>query len=395
MNSENPKERFIPYHQAALDSAEETAVAEVLRSGWLTSGPKVREFEHLFSEWKGGAPAVAVNSCTAGLFLALKAAGIGPGDEVITTPYTFVSSASVILHCGARPVFVDIDPNTLNIHPEAVKAAVTPATKMILPVHIGGNPCDMDALTQIAAENHLEILEDCAHAVEGSWKGQKLGTFGIASAYSFYPNKNMTTGEGGMVLCRDAEFAQRVKMLSNHGLSKTSLERNKEDVLPVYDVLEPGFKFNMPDLLAAIGIVQMGKLEAGYARRKAIKAQYDEAFEACDQVSLIKSLPGAESALHLYILRLRTDALRVTRNEFLALAREAGVQLSVNYTPIHLFSWFRNTFGFEPQDFPEATAAGAEVISLPFYPSLTDDDVAFVIQTLLDLLKKNGNGWRM
>lgn len=376
----------VPYHRASITDAEIAEVIATLRSGWLTAGPRVAELEQHLGELRGGLHAVAVNSCTAALFLSLKSLDLQPGDEVITTPMTFVATANSILHAGGTPVLADIGPRTMNLSPEAVASKIGPRTKAILPVHVGGNPCDMAALTALAESHGLRIIEDCAHALEGEFDGRPLGSFGHAGAFSFYPTKNMTTVEGGMVLTTDAAVARRIRILSRHGLDKSTYQRMEQEATPLYDVLEPGYKCNLTDLQAAIGLRQLDRLEEMYQRRVMIKAVFDQAFEGLAGAELIATHPKGKSALHLYQLILRPEALKVGRGEFLSAAREAGLELSVNYTPLHLFTWYRKNMGTKEGDFPEAEHCGAQNISLPFYPAMSEKDVSYVAETIRSLL---------
>ena len=360
-----------------------------LKSGWLTSGPRVKAFEEEFSKLKGNVPTVAVNSCTAGIFLALKSLGFEPGDEVITTPMSFVATANCVVHAGARVVFADIDPVTMNISPEEIERKFTKRTKAILPVHIGGNPCEMDRIMALANEHGLEVVEDCAHAIEGEFEGKPLGTFGYAGSFSFYPTKNITSAEGGMITCRDEKVRHMLSVLSRHGLDKGTYQRMEVEGRPLYDVMMPGFKANMTDLQAGIGLQQMKKLHQMYDRRVEIHGKYLEAFSQLDTVRVIRQNPKGKPSLHLFLIILQPDLLTISRDEFLQTARKRGVELSVNYVPIHLFSWYRSQFCTVPGAYPEAEFAGANVVSLPFYPAMKDKDVDYVIETLTDILKQN------
>jgi dTDP-4-amino-4,6-dideoxygalactose transaminase len=376
----------VPYHRASITDAEIAEVISTLRSGWLTAGPRATELEQRLGQLKGGMHAIAVNSCTAALFLSLKTLDLQPGDEVITTPMTFVATANSILHAGGVPVLADLGHRTMNLSPEAVAQKIGPRTKAILPVHVGGNPCDMAALMAMATDHGLKVIEDCAHALEGTFNGQPLGTFGHAGAFSFYPTKNMTTVEGGMILTQDAAVAHRCRILSRHGLDKSTYQRMEQEATPFYDVLEPGYKCTLSDLQAAIGLRQLDRLDEMYQRRIAIKAVYDAAFEGLDMVDLIATHPKGRSALHLYQLILKPTLLKVSRTEFLEMAREAGLELSVNYTPLHLFTWYRQQLGTKRGDFPEAEYCGEQNVSLPFYPAMSDQDVSYVAETITDLL---------
>jgi dTDP-4-amino-4,6-dideoxygalactose transaminase len=359
-----------------------------LRSGWLTTGPRTREFEQGFSALKLGLPCVAVQSCTAGLFLAARSLALQPGDEVITTPMSFVATSNAILLNGGTVVFADIDPATMNIDPARIAEKVTPRTRAILPVHLGGNACEMDAIMDIARQKGLAVIEDCAHSIEGEFMGQPLGTFGHAAAFSFYPTKNITTGEGGMVVCKDESLARHIRLLSSHGLTESAWEREAGQS-PLYDILLPGFKHNMSDLQAALGLAQLARLQALHDRRLQIRRAYDAAFGSLEGVRVVQLNPRGKSALHLYLLLLDPARLTISRAGFIQAAREQGVGLSVNYSPIHLFTYYRQQFGYRPGDFPVAEHCGANVVSLPFYPAMEDADVEDVITILTGILTEH------
>lgn len=375
----------VPYHRAEITPEDIESVVKVLQSGWLTTGPKCAEFEFAFARHKGGGHAVAVNSCTSALVLCLKVLDMKPGDEVITSPITFVATANSILHAGGKPVFADISAGTMNIDPSAIERAITPQTKAIMPVHVGGNPCDMWAIGEIAKRHGIPVIEDCAHAIEGSFEGRQLGTLGLCSAFSFYPTKNITTGEGGMVFTADPKLAHRIRLLSRHGLDKSTYQRMELEGSPLYDVVEPGFKMNMSDLQAALGLSQFMRLEDMYRRRLEVKARYDAAFSGHPAFQTIAIHPNGTPALHLYQLLIETETLKISRDELVRIARDRGVELSVNYVPVHMFSWYRKAFGFKPGDFPESETAGSTNISLPFYPQLSDEEIDHVIEVLTQI----------
>ncbi len=381
--------RHVPYHRAIISDAEIEEVVATLRSGWLTTGPRTRLFEQRFSALKQGSPAVAVSSCTAGLFLAMRSLDLQPGDEVITTPMSFVATSNVILQNGGKVVFADIDPRTMNVDPAEVARKITPRTRAILPVHVGGNPCEMDALVDLAKAHRLPLVEDCAHAVESEFQGKALGTFGYAAAFSFYPTKNITTGEGGIVLCADDEIAQRIRLLSNHGIAKSTWQRMEVDHNPLYDVLLPGFKYNMSDLQAALGLPQLDRLDAMYVRRQALRAMYDLAFEGNEGIEVVQLNPRGKSALHLYLMILDPLRLKISRAAFIQEARKLGIELSVNYTPIHLFTWYQQNMGYRRGDFPHAEHCGDNVVSLPFYPGMSDEDAMWVCEAIVTLIRQN------
>ena len=331
-------------------------------------------------------PAVAVNACTNALFLALQSLDLKMGDEVITTPNTFVATANVILHAGATPVFADVDPVSMNIDPQEIEKRIGSRTRAILVVHVGGIPCDMDPIMELAQTHELAVIEDCAHAIETQYKGQYVGTFGYAAAYSFYATKNFTTGEGGMLLTQSEEVAERFRALRHHGIDKGAWERDSQHRLPLYDVKIPGYKCNMTDLQAALGLHQLPRLKEMHDRRKQIDTAYFHTFGGLDTVELAERNPAHHRALHLFRLRLRPETLRIHRDEFVLKARQVGIQLSVNFLPIHLFHYYRNEFGYREGDYPHAEAIGSDVVSLPIYPAMTDAQVEYVCTQLHKIL---------
>ncbi len=321
----------------------------------------------------------------------MRSLNLQPGDEVITTPMSFVATSHVILQNGGTVVFADIDRKSHNIDPAEIARKIGPRTRAIIPVHVGGNPCEMDQIMQLAQAHDLQVIEDCAHAVESEFQGQPLGTFGYASSFSFYPTKNITTGEGGIVLCGNEEIAQQIRLLSSHGIAKSTWQRMEVEHNPLYDVLLPGFKYNMSDLQAALGLPQLDKLESMYARRKQLRSIYDAAFTDVEGIEVVGLNPRGKSALHLYMLMLDPTRLKISRAQFIDEARKIGIELSVNYTPIHLFTWYQQNLGFRQGDFPVAEHCGAHVMSLPFYPLLTDEDAAWVCEGLTTLVKRHLN----
>lgn len=380
----------VPYHRSLIGEEEIAEVVDTLRSGWLTSGKKVERFESQFSELKEGAEAISVSSCTAGLFLALHSLELKPGDEVITTPFTFAATANTIVHTGATPVFADIDPHTLNISPEAIASRITPRTRAISLVHLGGNPCDMDAILSLAKTHNLAVIEDCAHAVDGSYKGRPLGTLGLAGAFSFYPNKNITTAEGGMLTTLDPALGKWFRLMRKHGLSQDVWQRKGTTDYRYYDILLPGYKYNLTDFQAALGIHQMARLPEMQARRRVIRQQYDATFGDIEGIQLVAQNPDGISGDHLYILRLEHERLTASRADIMRNIQDRGVMLSVTYhPPVHLFTWYQQELGFREGDFPVAEKASQAVFCLPFYPALTDAQVSHVIQTVQEVLSQS------
>jgi len=383
---------FIQFHRPWIDEDEEREVIETLRSGWLTTGERTQRFEVDFACYAEASYAVGVNSCTAALFLSLKSLLIGPGDEVITTPMTFAASANVVIHTGARPVFVDIDPVTMNINPELIERAITKKTRAILPVHFRGVPCDMDAITAVARKYDLYVIEDAAHAIESRYsadrsasggKDKKIGSISDTTCFSFYPNKNITTGEGGMVTTGREELANKIRMLSNHGLSRTSWQRYSPGGGPLYEVIEPGYKFNMFDIQAALGIHQLKKIETFWERRRDIVRRYNEAFSGLPQVTVPPDVPDGKNAYHIYVLLLNSERITITRDELLEKLTAEGIGTSVHFLSLHLHKYYREYFGYGSGDYPVAADVSRRTFSLPLYPRLSDEEVDRVIETVI------------
>ncbi|UZO77467.1 MULTISPECIES: DegT/DnrJ/EryC1/StrS family aminotransferase [Microcystis] len=380
------RDRFLVFGAPAIEEAEIKEVVASLESGWLGTGPKVAQFEKDFGEYKGVAHAVAVNSCTAALHLSILAAGLKPGDEVITTPMTFCATVNAIIHAGAIPILADIDPKTMNIDPAQVAGKITSKTKAILPVHFGGRPCNMDALGEIVQEYNLTLIEDCAHAIETEYKGQKAGTFGDFGCFSFYVTKNIVTGEGGMVLCRREENAARIKMLALHGMSKDAWKRFGDEGYKHYYVLECGFKYNMMDLQGAIGIHQLQRVELYWRRRQEIWQRYNEAF-----AGLLIGLPaepehGTRHAYHLYTILIDETKAGISRDEFLGAMTANNIGVGVHYLSIPEHPYYQETFGWKPEDYPEAMRIGRQTVSLPLSAKLTDEDVDDVIMAVKSII---------
>ena len=372
---------FVPFSPPDIGGAEITEVIATLESGWLSTGPRVRRFEQAFAEYTGAAHAVALNSCTAGLHLSLLAAGVGPGDEVITTPLTFCATANAIVHTGARPVFVDIDPATGNIDPERIEGAITPYTRAVIPVHYAGRPVDVGAIGAIAQRHRLTTVEDAAHCIEGIVDGRKVGTTADFTCFSFYATKNLTTGEGGMVTTSSADIAERIRITSLHGMTKNGWSRYERGGPVQYDVLMPGFKYNMSDLQAAIGLHQLAAIDRHLARRRAISERYDEAF-ADLPIATFDALPaGTTHAHHLHTI-LIDPASGWNRDEVADALANGGVASSIHFAPVHLHTYYRETYGFARGQFPHAERIADTVLSLPLSPALTDEQVDFVIDAV-------------
>lgn len=369
-------------HFAAPDIGEEeiAEVIDTMRSGWITTGPKAKRFEEEFSAYLGGSvESIAVNSATAGLHLALEALGVGPGDEVITTTHTFTATAEVIRYLGATPVFVDVKADSLNIDTDAVRAAVTLRTKVLLPVHYGGLAADMTAVLAIAREHGLRVVEDAAHALPTTHRGKLVGTLeSDIAVFSFYANKTITTGEGGMLVTRDAALASRARTMRLHGINRDAFGRfTSKTPSWYYEVVAPGFKYNLTDIAAAIGIHQLRKVDAFQARREEIARSYDRAFRGLPLVLPKHPPSGDKHAWHLYVIRLQDD-VRVARDRFIERLFDMGVGCSVHYIPLHLHPYWRDEYGLTPTMFPVSQHAYERMISLPIYTRMTAAEVAHV-----------------
>lgn len=378
---------FLTFAPPSIGDEEIAEVVDTLRSGWITTGPKTARFEQEFARYLGAPGALAVNSCTAALHTALLTAGIGPGDEVITTPLTFAATANVIEHVRARPVFVDVDPETLQIDPDRLEAAVTPRTRAIIPVHFGGHPADLDAVDTIASRHGLLVVEDAAHALPARFRGRLIGSRGNPVAFSFYATKNLTTGEGGM-LTADPEFLERARIASLHGMSHDGWKRYAEGGHWFYEVLLPGFKYNMSDIQAAMGLAQLAKLERHQARRRAVVHAYQAAFTGHDAFELPVERPEVEHAWHLYVLRLQPGVLRIGRDRFIQELTQRKIGTSVHFIPLHLHPYYRDTYGYAPDAYPVARSNYERMLSLPLHPGLSEADVEDVVGAVLDIAEE-------
>src|SRR5262249_48800825 len=379
--------QFIPFHNPQLGDAEIESVVETLRSGWLTTGPKVKRFEEEFSKYLGCGHAIAVNSGTAALHLALDEIRLYEGDEVIVPTMTFAATAEVVLYFKARPVLVDCQPDTLNLDPNQIEAAITPKTKAIIPVHFGGQPCEMTRILEIAKAHGLYVIEDAAHALPASYEGRKVGTIGDITCFSFYATKTITTGEGGMATTENPEWAERMRMMSLHGISHDAWKRYTKEGSWHYEVLYPGFKYNLTDIAAALGIEQLKRCDGFWRARKRIAAIYDKAFADLEEIQTPVRRLDIEHAWHLYVIQLKLEDLRLTRNQFIEALRQEGIGTSVHFIPLHLHPYYRNKFSYKPKSFPIASAVYERIISLPIYPKMTEADVESVIVAVRKVIK--------
>ena len=390
------RSEFLPFAPPLIGDEEIEEVVRTLRSGWLTTGPRVQQFELEFKDFVGAPAAIALNSATSAMHVALAALGIGEGDSVVSTTMTFCSSIHVIEHQRAHPVLVDVEPDTLNIDPEQVEAAVkrTPGVKAILPVHLYGHPADMNAIYDIAQRHGLAVIEDAAHSLPARIDGRMIGTpmagFDQPNlvAFSFYATKNLTTGEGGM-LTGPPGLVEDARIWSLHGMSRDAFKRYTAEGSWRYEVVLPGFKYNMPDLQAAIGVHQLKRLEEMQRRREAIVAQYDEALGQLEELETPVARPNVRSAWHIYLLRLREGRLKIDRAAFIEELRERNIGASVHFIPVHLQPYYRDRYGLTPEQFPVAQSNFDRMLSLPLSPAHTDQDVADVIEAVTDIVGKH------
>lgn len=377
--------QYLVFGNPYIGDAEIDEVVKSLRSGWLGTGPKVQQFENDFREYASARFAVAVNSCTAALHLSMIAAGIGPGDEVITTAMTFCATVNAIIHSGATPVLADCDPHTFCIDPADIERKVTSKTKAIVPVHFAGYPCDMDAIMAIARKYNLKVIEDCAHAIETQYKGKHVGTFGDFGCFSFYVTKNVVTGEGGMVITHDQANADKVKILALHGMSQDAWRRFSDDGYKHYEVVALGFKYNMMDIQAAIGIHQLKRINQAYARRKVIWDYYQDAL-----VDLPIQLPQVSPkdtvhAYHLFPLLIDENGAGISRDDFLVAMNDRYIGTGVHYQSIAFHPYYQKTFGWKSSDYPVSERIGEQTVSIPLSPKLTDDDVSDIVKAVKEI----------
>jgi len=378
-------ETKVPFHRAALGEEEARAVAEVVRSGWLTMGAKTFAFEREFAGYIGCRHAIAVSSCTAALHLSLEAIGLKPGDEVLVPATTFTATAEAVTYLGGRPVLVDITPRTLNLDPEDAERKISPRTRAMIPVHFAGQPCDLAELYELAARHQLRVIEDAAHALPSAYRGARIGTLAELTAFSFYATKPLTTGEGGMITTDDDRHAERLRVMRLHGIEQDAWKRYSGEGSWYYEVLEAGFKYNLTDLQAALGIVQLGKCDRLYEARRHIADRYTAAFQPVPALEGPATLADRQTSWHLYVLRLHLDRLTIDRNQFLAELGERGVGASVHFIPLHLQPFYQRSFGYQAGDFPQAEHEYRRCLSLPIYPTMSEEEVEQVIFAVLDV----------
>ena len=378
----------LPFHKSWLEEEEHREVEDTLNSGWLTTGPKAQKFEEAFKDYIGCKHAVALNSCTAGLNLALTVQNFAEGDEVITTPMTFPATTNVILLQRLKPVFADIEPGTLTIDPRKIEAKITPRTRAIIPVHFAGHPCDMTPIQELGDRHKLVIIEDAAHALESGYKGKKIGNLGNATAFSFYANKNITTGEGGMLVTNDDALAETIRIMRLQGISRDAWKRYGKSGFSHWEHTLAGHKCNMSDLNASIGMHQIKKVERFMTLRKKYVSMYDRAFADVAELETLAVRDYATHAHHLYVISLHLERLTIDRDGFLDAIQSTGIGVALHYVALHLQPYYVKNFNTKPQDFPIASNYSERVITLPLYPKMSSEDVERVIETVKDLIKK-------
>lgn len=383
------RSEFLVFGKPRIEEEDIAEVVATLRSGWIGMGPRTIQFERDFAAYTGAKHAIAVNSCTAALHLGLIAAGVGPGDEVITTPLTFAATANVIEHVGARAVFADIDRRTQNLDPARVAEKITPRTRMIVPVHMLGRAADMDPLLALAAAHDLTIMEDAAHAVETVYRGRHAGTLGRFAAFSFYANKNVTTGEGGMLTTDDDDAAEHIRRLRLHGISKDAWKRYSSEGFTPYELVEPGYKYNMLDLTAALGLGQLRRVEENWQIRARLVALYNEGLSEVPGLTIpaLEPLaPNDRHAWHLYTIALDLEGLTLGREAFIDALQARNIGSGIHYTALHMQGYYRERYGYRRGDLPNAEWVSDRTVSLPLSPAMTDQDVEDVIAAVTDII---------
>lgn len=387
MKLQKGRDTFLTFGKPLIGDEEIEEVLDTLRSGWVGTGPKTHRFESEFAHYIGSKHAVALNSCTAGLHLALIASGVSAGDEVITTPLTFCADANVILHVGAKPVFVDVELDTMNIDPLKIEESITSKTKAIIAVHMSGRPCNMNLIMAIAKKYNLVVIEDAAHAIESFYQGKKIGTIGDIACFSFYVTKNLVTSEGGMITTNDQGMAKKIRTYGLHGMDKDAWARFTNSGFKHYDVIYPGFKYNMTDIQASMGIHQLKKIDSFLIRREKIWDKYDSEFKDLPITLPSPIVSGDIHARHLYQILVDKNSAGINRDEFQQALQKQNIGTGIHYTSIHLFSLYKNLYGYKRGDYPNAEYISDRTISLPIYPSMTNQDVDDVVYAVKNALQ--------
>ncbi|MDD5757128.1 MAG: DegT/DnrJ/EryC1/StrS family aminotransferase [bacterium] len=381
------RNKFLVFGSPLIEQPEINEVVASMKTGWLGTGPKVKRFEEMFAGYKGAKYAMALNSCTAGLHLAMLAIGIKPGDEIIVPTMTFAATANAVIHAGCEPVFAECERATMNIDPADIEKKITKYTRAIIPVHFAGRPCNMDEIMRLARKYRLKVIEDCAHAIESEYHRKKVGTFGELGCFSFYVTKNIVTGEGGMVITNKKEYTDKIKVLGLHGLSKDAWRRFGDQGYKHYQVVYAGFKYNMMDIQAAIGIHQLPRIDKYWQRRKEIWDQYNTSFANLPVFTPALPETNTRHALHLYTLLLDIDNLNITRDQFMDRMTKKNIGIGVHYIALHLHPYYRKTFGYKKGDFPNAEWISERTVSLPLSAKLSDKDIKDVIASVKSILR--------
>jgi|SRR5882762_9908487 len=385
------RDSFLPFHQPSLGPEEEASLLDTVRSGWITTGPKTKAFERELASYVGARHAVAVNSCTAALHLALEATGVGAEHEVITSPITFASTANVIVHRGATPVFADVQPDTVNIDPAALERAITPRTKAIIPVHLAGQPCDMASIDALARRHGLTVIEDAAHAIGAAYDGRRVGGHGRLACFSFYATKNITSAEGGAVTTDDAELADKIAIMSLHGISRDAWKRYGAEGYRHWDIVYPGYKYNMFDLQAALVLPQLAKIEQFWARRVELKARLDAGLATIPELRTYHPVGDVKHAHHLYPTVVLTERLRADRDTIMSAIQAENIGVGIHFRAVHLHPYYRERWGFRRGMFPNAEYYSDRTMSLPLYPKMSDrdaDDVVDVVRKVVEWFRR-------
>lgn len=384
----SPTPKFLPFHLAFIGEEEISAVTEVLRSGWLTTGPRVKAFEEAFARYVGCKHALAVNSCTAGLHLALDAIGLKEGDEVLVPSLTFTATAEVVAYFKAKPVLVDSEPCYFNLDLQDCQRKLTEKTRAIIPVHFAGHPCPMDAVLDFANGHSLAVIEDAAHALPAKYQGRTIGTLSPLTAFSFYATKTLSTGEGGMVTTNDDALAARISLMCLHGMSRDAWKRYSADGSWRYEILEAGYKYNLTDLQAALGLVQLAKCDAMWKRRAVLAQHYTKGFSSLEAVRVPCTAPDVQHAWHLYVVLLEPGVVRIHRDQVIEELRQRGIGTAVHFIPLHLHPYYQRKWAYQAGQFPVAEDFSERCISLPIYPAMTDNDADRVLENLKDITQK-------
>jgi len=381
--------KFIPFFLPEIGKEEKKEILTVLESGWITTGPNTNQFEKEFAKYIGCNHSIAVNSGTAALHLALDAIGLKQEDEVIIPTMTFAATAEAVIYFKAKPLFVDCEEDTLLIDVSKIEEKINKKTKAIIPVHYAGQSCDMDKIIRIAQDFNLKVIEDAAHSLPTKYKDRMIGTVGDITCFSFYATKTITTGEGGMACTENDEFAERMKIMSLHGISKDAWKRYSAEGSWYYEIIEAGYKYNMTDIAAALGLAQLKKSDEFYRKRAEIASKYTQAFKDVLEIETPIVREYGTHAWHLYVIQLNLEMLKISRAQFIEKMKDNGIGCSVHFIPLHLHPFYRKTFGYKPEDLPVATYVYEKIVSLPIYPKMSDEDVNYVIETVIKIIKKN------